>query len=60
MLASTGAWFGSILGKVSVGLVTTEPGTSSWPLTRGQFGALEFLPIGKHTLQGSWTPFQVP
>lgn len=60
MLASTGAWFGSILGKVSVALVTTEPGTSSWPLTRGQCGALELVATGKHALHGSWTLFQVP
>lgn len=46
-----GAWFGSIIGKVSVGTVTTEPGTSRWPLTRGQSGALALVVMSKHVLR---------
>ena len=49
-LASTGAWSGSILEKVSVGTVTTEPGMSRWPLTRGQSGDLGLAAMGERVL----------
>lgn len=49
-LASTGAWSGSILGKVSVGTITTEPGMSRWPLTSGQSGDLELAAMSERVL----------